>query len=374
MEEPNRKSIIDIMALPKEIHHIIYDHMETHCDDQQLENQLVQNGYVSVTFSNMNLVKEWILKRTITIESMRKVNSYFKDNVEGYYTLKRPERPRDITLRFTWMEQLGQLLVDIGHIGRQKITSLDLLWNEWSHQPENYEFDSIWHRKDSSAKIFTLLSDCSNLRNLKLRIDPFTLAYCRVPWFRTARFELTGKYLFDLEGSKALRELRLGPGATIELQYENSVSSRSYFLPKSIRPPYDFLGWLERGMRRPREEQSVIYAKLKGKKLLGKTWEIYLESLLERELIVREQWKYSIHSGRKEMIKVPLKIIIALKSDAPYLDFKHRVPELENAALNKRLDELAQAMRVDVIDKEFVRKGVHEIVEAKWRMRSNPQT
>lgn len=94
-------------GLAKKIHHTIYDHMKTHEHDQCLEDQLAKDGYISVTFSNMNLVKDWILKRTITIESMRKVDSYLKNDVENYNTLKRPERPRDITLRFTWMEQLG---------------------------------------------------------------------------------------------------------------------------------------------------------------------------------------------------------------------------------------------------------------------------
>lgn len=76
--------------------------------------------------------------------------------------------------------------------------------------------------------------------------------------------------------------------------------------------------------------------------------------------------------GEKKKIKMPLKIIIALKSAAPYLDFKKGIPELKNAVLNMRLDELVKAMRDDVIDKEFVRKGVHEIAEAKRRMRNNP--
>lgn len=150
MADLNRKSNSNmIMAVPQEIRFMIYDHVETHCADQQLENQLVRDGYISVTFGNMHLVKEWIIKRVITTESMGKVDRHHKENIEKYNTLKRPERliPQDnITLRFMWMKQLGQLLLDVGHVGRQKITSLELVWNELSFNPRCYTFNSLWHR------------------------------------------------------------------------------------------------------------------------------------------------------------------------------------------------------------------------------------
>lgn len=160
-------------------------------------------------------------------------------------------------------------------------------------------------------------------------------------------------------------------------------------------------------MRRPREEEGDIYAGLKEQKLLGKSWEIYLESLLDMTLVpigiqdgknrgfievygkrgfteegtgqwryekVREdlylkvavkgegndKWRYE--QGRQnEFIMVALSIIIALKSGTPYNDFRNQICPLGDRECNERLGRLVARVAYYEIDKEFVRNEVHEI-------------
>lgn len=131
----------------------------------------------------LNHIDEWLSKRILTTQDLGKVKSEFKRDIVGYFSLKRFQRPihPDITLRFTYLQQLGELLFHIGHAGRQKITSIEFEWDLRSPSLQSYQgseawevFD-FWYRKDTPAKIFTLLADCSNLRSLKIRIDLYIL-------------------------------------------------------------------------------------------------------------------------------------------------------------------------------------------------------
>lgn len=98
-----------------------------------------------------------------------------------------------------------------------------------------------------------------------MTVDPFQLARHKVPWFWAGHRPEEPVRLFELESVKALREVRLGAGAVVELKYVNTTFSR-YYNRNDTEP--GFLEWLKEGMARPRAGQEEIMGRIRDLGLL----------------------------------------------------------------------------------------------------------
>ncbi|TLD35492.1 hypothetical protein E2P81_ATG01795 [Venturia nashicola] len=365
------------MKLPTELRHQIYDHVEAACLDQPETNwgaerdhvpareimPVVENGYLDVDASEklalvpLHPLRTWLSKRKLTIQNLGKANSEFKKDVEDYFCLQRSRPPfhPDVILRFGSLKQLGELLLEIEHLGRQRITSIEFEWNEeieagyWSPFFGEYTalpMYDILYRKDTSAKVFTLLADCSNLRSLKIGIDPYIVSRVKHgPWCRAGLAEVLNEEeqnLFDLDGSRALHNVRLGPHAFVELEYRDTARLRERFsLPPSAAPPSRYLEWLRDGMLRPRDQQDVN-ARIRDMKLDIGFWKILLHSLIET---------CKSQGGECRDHLYQLSAIISCKCTKKYLPYREDVSQRVRYLANLMTDHQASD---DLVWKEVV--------------------
>jgi hypothetical protein len=168
----------------------------------------------------------------------------YAEDLKSYETLKSSIPCPQITVKILWIEDLGVLLAGLGSEGREKITSLEFEWDT-TRRPEGIEcsppgVSDRWYGDRGVARALRLLGECGSLKKVKIVIDAFALTH------RDALMRPTE--IKTLESYRALREVRLGRDAEVELCYHNS----GWFTA-----PGGLKEGLKEGMLRPREEEEV---------------------------------------------------------------------------------------------------------------------
>jgi hypothetical protein len=232
------------MKLPYELRLGVYDYLVEGTPRRKFEDDIAEGRPLILTSHILNQVKVFLRSPySKAFNGLLGTCSEVQDEVVSYLQKLNFERTANVKIYILWLEDLGRLLRDIGHLGRQNIRHLEFEWDNIDRPQPEFPDSHIWRAGDGPAKIFNLLADCGNLTTLIAKFEVYGLLY-RNPDFSVREQDIT-----DLRCVPGVSELR-----NVCVKGEVSLSyGRRFFRTPS---PAGFLEWMKDGMTTPPKAAS----------------------------------------------------------------------------------------------------------------------
>lgn len=243
------------ITLPPELRQKVYGYLYHDCNLTEEEQELIhdpnaETQHMILSYNNHDKIRTWLQKASAmaVINTLKLASPKFAEELTAYEALKSSKTCPRIALEILWLEDLGGLLQGLGHEGRKNFTSVRFQWSDQTRADLGHATASNHKREEyygdaGKAKVFKLLADCPNLMNLDMQFDSLKLANIQ-PYERQ---------LQELESFQALKRVRLGPNAHVDLEYHMSYG-RYWGMRANLEARV--LDDLKKSMLRPREEDK----------------------------------------------------------------------------------------------------------------------